>query len=152
MEGIKHLIGCACILPHLRGTKDPIFHSFVVFSVIDDSDQVVEKIAQCNNCGVVHRVFDVCKSEIVKRESHGSIITEKDISLMLPSELNGILASYSCDIATWEHAHFIYSNSRWGDAVNLTREGEKGEYNGKRLIIAGSSQFRIEPYSYKEVM
>ena len=151
MQGIKHLINCTCMLPHLRGGGDPVFHSFVVFSQVAEDGEVTEKLAQCNNCGVIHRVYDICKSEITKKESHGAVITEKDISLSLPSELSGILASYSCDTATWEHVHFIFSNQQWGEAVILTREQEKGLHSGKRLTVAGPSQFKIEPYAFSEV-
>lgn len=154
MEGIKHLVSCNCILPHLKknATKDPIFHSFVVFSIIEDSGEVKEKIAQCNSCGSIHRVYDICKSEILKKENHISVISEMDISLSLPSELSGILASYSCDISTWEHVHFIYSNQKWGEGTNLNREGDSESYSGKRLTISGPKQFKIEPYSYKETI
>jgi hypothetical protein len=128
-----------------------VFHSFVVFSQINDEGEVLEKLAQCNNCGVVHRVFDVCKSEITKKENHGAVITEKDIALSLPSDLSGILASYSCDIATWEQVHFIFSNGMWGERAILTREEEKGTWSGKMLTVAGPTQFKIEPYGFSEV-
>jgi hypothetical protein len=151
MQGIKHLVNCTCFLPHLKGGGDTVFHSFVVFSQINDEGEVLEKLAQCNNCGVVHRVFDVCKSEITKKENHGAVITEKDIALSLPSDLSGILASYSCDIATWEQVHFIFSNGMWGERAILTREEEKGTWSGKMLTVAGPTQFKIEPYGFSEV-
>jgi hypothetical protein len=128
-----------------------VFHSFIVFSQITDEGEALEKLAQCNNCGVIHRVYDICKSEIMKKEAHAAIVTEQDIALSLPSELSGILASYSCDVATWENVHFIYSNQAWNEGVILTREEEKGVWSGKRLIVVGPAQFRIEPYAFSEV-
>ena len=65
MKGVKHLVQCHCILPQYKNAKDPVFHKFTVFSVIDDSDTVVSKYAECNNCGAAHKVYDICKSEIV---------------------------------------------------------------------------------------
>ena len=64
MQGFKHLVQCHCILPQYRKMKDPVFHKFVVFSTIDKKDNVEPKNVQCNNCGVIHKVFDICKSEI----------------------------------------------------------------------------------------
>ena len=151
MQGTKHLISCTCILPHLRGGGDTAFHSFVVFSQIGDDEEVIEKFAQCNNCGIIHKVVDICKSTITKKEDSPSIISEADIALSLPTELSNLLTTYSCDIATWEHTHFLYSYEKWGESIILTREEDKGMWNGKRLTILGKSQFRVEPYSFSEV-
>lgn len=150
-QGVKHLVRCKCILPHLRGSKEPVFHSFVVFSVIDENDKVIEKNAQCNNCGVIHRVHNLCESEILGKESSLSVITEKDISLLIPSELVSILGSYNCDIATWEMAHFLYSNERWGSTLSLVKEEKQGNVEGKRLVLASAKKFKVEPYSYTEM-
>lgn len=151
MQGIKHLIKCNCILPHLKGSKEPIFHSFVAFSVIDDDDKVVEKFASCNNCGITHRVHGVCESEILAKENSSAVITQKDITLLIPSELSNILSAYECDTPTWEYAHFIFQNELWGSALNLTRTEKDGEVEGKRLIVAARDKFKIEPYSFTEM-
>ena len=66
--GQKHTIQCHCILPQYKGRKDPIFHKVVVFSVIGDDDKVQEKIVNCNNCGVPHRIIDICQSEIIFKD------------------------------------------------------------------------------------
>lgn len=119
----------------MRGKTPPVFHSFVVFSIENDEGQILEKFAQCNNCGIIHRVYDVCKSELIKREQHPMIQTFSDISLSIPSELSSILTTYKCDIATWEHVQFIYSNEKWGEFTIVSREYDDGVTNGKRLII-----------------
>ena len=64
-KGTKHLIQCHCLLPQYRNKPDPVFHKFPVFSVIDESDTVILKYAECNNCGAAHKVYDICKSEIL---------------------------------------------------------------------------------------
>jgi len=151
LQGVKHLVKCKCILPHLKGSKEPVFHSFVVFSVIGEDDRVVEKNSQCNNCGIIHRVYDICESEILGKENSSSVITEKDLSLLIPSELSGILVSYNCDIATWELAHFLYSNEKWGNSLTLTREEKQGNVEGKRLTLVSAKKFNIEPYTYTEM-
>ena len=77
--GIKHHIQCLCVLPQYRKKENPPYHEFVVFSIIDESDTMEEKHAQCNNCGVIHRVIDVCKSEIATNRAEISFLTMDDI-------------------------------------------------------------------------
>ena len=62
-EYVKHLVECHCVLPQYRNRQELVYHKFTVFSLLED-DSVVEKLVRCNNCDAVHRVFDVCKSEI----------------------------------------------------------------------------------------
>jgi hypothetical protein len=150
MEGTKHLIQCHCVLPTLRKLPNPLFHSFVVFSVLDENGNVVVKDASCNNCGIVHKVVDICKSEISSKENSSAIITEEDISLMLPSQLTNILKSYQCDIATWEHVHFIYSEQKWGTQIVLKRDVEKDSIKGKSMTIEGPNKFKIETFNLAE--
>jgi citrate lyase subunit beta/citryl-CoA lyase len=87
MQGIKHLIQCHCILPQFRNLKEPKFHQFSVFSIIDDSDVIEPKLVACNNCGILHRVVDVCKSEIVtNREDSASSMKREDFNLSLEDD------------------------------------------------------------------
>ena len=109
MQGMKHIVECHCVLPQNRGKSVPIYHTFIVFSEIDDSDTVVPKFVQCNNCGIVHKVTDICRSEIaVGKEELKTISTIDDIRVGLPDDTCNLLDSYSCDLATWEHIDFIY--------------------------------------------
>ena len=63
-----------------------------------DNEEVKQKNAQCNNCGVIHKVTGICKSEILTgREEARAIISIGDIKLSLPSRIAEILSSYSCD-------------------------------------------------------
>ncbi len=150
MQGIKHLVQCHCVLPTLRKLPNPVFHSFVVFSVLDDGGNVVPKDASCNNCGVIHRIIDICKSEVTTKENSSAIISIDDIQLMLPSELGNLLKNYDCDIATWEMVHFIYTNSSWGEKIILTRQTEGATRKGKMLTIEGPQKFKIESYDMSE--
>jgi hypothetical protein len=150
VSGQKHLVQCRCFLPHLKNLQNPPNHSFVVFSLINDDESVVEKYSQCNNCGVIHRVYDLCKSEILSKEKNSSIITEKDIAMMIPSSLSELLLNYSCDISVWEQAHFIVSYQRWGESIVITKETSDGVCNGKKLTIQGLQQMKIESFSYVE--
>ena len=59
----KHLIECQCTLKIFENKTKPLYHKFVVFSLLED-ENIEEKYVTCNNCDIVHRVYDICKSEI----------------------------------------------------------------------------------------
>jgi hypothetical protein len=147
LRGQKHLIECHCILPQYRRASNTVYHKFVVFSVIDSSDTVVPKFTQCNNCGVIHKVYDVCKSEIIThKEDLKSIKTIDDLALTLPTDVSRVLASYNCDLPSWEYAEFILNNEAWGSIITLTRDEADDEITGKALQIEGRSQISIITY------
>jgi hypothetical protein len=147
-SGVKHLVECHCVLPQLKGRRDPIYHKFVVFSIIE-GDQVISKHAQCNNCGVIHKVTEIGASEILTgKEELGSIPTIEDIRMGFSDRLNSILDNYDLDLATWEECQFILDEERWGSRVVLKRDLEGDEQVGKHLIILGPNRFRIQPWSH----
>jgi len=147
-KGIKHLVECHCVLPQYRDAKVPIYHKFTVFSVLDESDTVIPKFAECNNCGVAHKVYDILKSEIVMgRDEVTSCMSIDDIKLMMSSDVANVLDAYHADIATWEHALFIQQNSVWGSIIILSKEEIQGEIQGKALVFVDRGQIRIEPFT-----
>lgn len=151
MLGIKHLIECQCSLPQYRNAKKPVYHKFVVFSVINDSDMVIEKIAQCNNCGIIHRVFDIKKSEILigKEDGKNSILSKEDMRLMLPSAVTQVLDTYSCDQATWEQCLFLVEHKNWDIPLVVSREEDTNTntIKGKIMHIMPAGGVKIETFS-----
>jgi hypothetical protein len=140
-EGFKHLIQCHCVLPQFRNTNPTIFHKFVVFSISED-DQVKEKIVQCNNCGVLHKVEDYCKSEILfGKENIGSIRTIEDIELGLPERLAAYLKTQNIDVATWEQVEWLIENEEESE-ITIRRDEQSGRTNLKILIIKKDGTFR----------
>ena len=147
MKGINHLIECQCILPQYKKRDNPPFHQFVVFSIVDETDEVVEKFSQCNNCGVVHKIHDICKSEIaVGHESLNSLPNKDDFKLMLPSSVTDILTSYDCDLYKWEQVAFILNQDKVGDRIILSKDEISGKVQGKFLTYNGNNKFMIEPF------
>ena len=146
--GTKHLIQCHCILPQYKEAADPVFHQFVVFSVIDDeSDTVIPKFASCNNCDAVHKVIDICKSEIVVgRDEVITQMTIDDFKFSLPSDLYDLLITYQKNVADFEHAQFILENEQWNDHIVLTREEIDDLIQGKMVKFLSNNRFRIESY------
>ena len=150
--GHKHLIECRCILPQFQKMKDPPLHKFVVFSVLED-DEILPKLAQCNNCGIVHRVTDVCKSDIVVGKEHaGSIMTVSEVLSHLPEQLREQLEAQDADLATCEAARFIVDNEHWGDYVVLTSDKADNMRQGKYIRILGKTLYKIDSFTSDEVI
>jgi hypothetical protein len=153
MRGIKHLVQCHCILPQYRDRKDPIFHQFVVFSVVDDSDTVVPKYVQCNNCAIVHKVVDICRTELaVGKDELSTMMTVDDVAITIPQDIRSVLESYKADIATWENVQFILQQKCWGNHVVLTHDVVKEDVQGKLLMFNGPGLFNIETFIRKDVI
>ena len=152
-RGQRHLVKCRCFLPQFRNRDDPPDHQFIVFSVIGDDDKVEPKYAQCNNCRVVHKVTDICTSEIMSGKEHmPAIMTIDDIRTSLPSNLVDILDRHSPDLSCWEQALFIVENQRWGEFVVLSTDGDSGTRQGKYVRILSETFFKVESYVRDDVL
>ena len=149
--GIKHLIECRCILPTLKKKNNPPLHKFIVFS-IQDNGTILEKNVTCNNCGIVHSVHELCKSDILQNvEGTKSSITIEDISLMIPESVASIMKSYEKDLPDYEHIKFMIDENKVGEFIILSQEFNDGRKSGKVLKYKGNGKFEIEPFSRSEV-
>jgi len=106
---------------------------------------LVPSLSKCNNCGVIHKIVDFCRSEI----AHGiddaiAISSEDDMREFLSERLSGILDAHFCDTATWEQVTDIVSNEEWGAAVILSRQTVAGATQIKKILISGKDLFKIE--------
>lgn len=152
MRGQRHLLKCRCVLPQFKRIENPPVHQFIVFSIVNDDDTVKLKYSQCNNCGIIHKVTDICTSEILSgKEAMGSIVKIEDIKISLPSNLVDILERNNCDLPIWEQAQFILENKEWGNFVILTQEEESGTRQGKYVRIMSETFFKVESFSREEV-
>ena len=151
MKGQKHLIKCRCVLPQFKQMPNPPDHQFVVFSVINDDDTVKPRYSQCTNCGIVHKVIEISRSEIlIGKEAMTSIVTIADIRPSLPQQLVAILEGSHADLSTWEAAQFIFENEQWGNFVVLTSEVEGGVKHGKYVKLLSEKTFKVETFSREE--
>jgi len=147
MNGIKHTVECSCVLPQYKNKTKVTFHKFVVFSVIDNNDKLEHSYEQCNNCGIIHKVIDLCKSKIlVGKENLRSITTVDDIRLSIPDSVGDILENYNCDLAAWRQALFIIEHQKWGEAIVIDREKIDNQYHGKFLVFESFHKFLIKPF------
>jgi hypothetical protein len=128
-----------------------VFHKFTVFSVIDDSDTVVPKYADCNNCGAVHKVYDICKSTLViGQEDIRSKMSKSDFKFSLSSDVFEVLQQYNRELPDFEYAQFITDNEKWGSTIVLSREELDGTVQGKTLRFVEKNKLRIESYLHRE--
>ena len=122
-EHIKHLIECQCTLNIFKNKTKTVFHQFKVFSEIDENDKFKEKYVMCNNCDILHRVFEVCKSEIKwGNENLKSLVTTKeDIKFNLESKnqekLVLELEKNNIDLCEWEYAEYLIENNKEGQII-----------------------------------
>ena len=153
MEGIKHIIECHCVLPQYRNIKNPIYHKFIAFSIIDDSDTVISKFVQCNNCDVIHKIFDICKSEIlIGKDEVRTQLTIEDLQHSLPTSLFELLISYNRSLPDFEYAQFIIENEMWNKHIILTREELEDYTQGKLVRFIAIDKFKVESYTLKRTI
>lgn len=149
-SGIKHLITCRCVLPQFKRAKDPPQHQFVVFSVVENNGDVRPKFAQCNNCGVVHKVKEINRSEIVNRDAMRSLPTIDDLKVGMPPNLVGLLDANNAEISSYEMAQFIIDNEQWGAFIVLDTDEAEGLREGKYVMILGKNMFKVETFTREE--
>jgi len=151
MQGYKHLIECHCVLPQYRDRKETIYHKFSVFSEVDDSDTVVPTCVQCNNCGTVHQIYDICKSEICPgKDESRSVEKREDVCISLPTSLVELFESYSLEVVDYQYARFVLENKRWGTTIILSAESSGEKKEGKILRFLSEEKFRVEPFTRLE--
>lgn len=139
----RHLVKCRCVLTQFKRMADPPAYEFVVFSELVDG-QVQVKLVACPNCGIIHKVVDLCASEILNRDDSRTVTTIEDVKVSLSSMVSAVMEKHEVDISVWEHARWIIENERWGSFVVLGQENVQGGKNSKIMIILGSSLFRVE--------
>jgi hypothetical protein len=150
--GQKHLVSCRCVLPQFKNSTSPIVHKFVVFSEVKDGNVVV-KFAQCNNCGIIHKIIDICTSEIMpNKEAMSSILSIEDIKPSLNQKLSSILERHNCDLPTWEHAKYIIENKRWGEFIILTSDDDKEEKIIKFAQVISEGLFKVDSKIRKDTI
>lgn len=143
-KGMKHLIECNCILPQYKNRSKPVFHKFIVFSVVESNGFVVPKYAQCNNCAQIHKVVEVGKSEFTGKDESHTLMTVEDIKYSIPESVREILDDYKLDIPYWEEAAFLVENGRWGSHIIIASEETDGEVVNKLLRFIGPGMIKIE--------
>lgn len=152
-QGVKHLVKCVCTLPQLSKLQNPPTHEFKVFSTFDDEGAGFESsFVQCDNCGVVHKVTDVCTSTILRgRDEMSSVVTIDDVKHAIPQNFAAILEQNRADLPTWQQVAWVLEEKQWGTSVVLTSEYIDGTRQGKIMTILGDTLFKISNFTNETV-
>ncbi len=122
---------------------DPPAYEFVVFSELVDGNVQV-KLVSCPNCGIIHKIIDICKSELLNRDDSRALVSLEDVKVSLSEPLIAILEKHDVDMSVWEQSKWIVENAQWGSFVQLEQEKVKGGKIVKIMKILGTSLFSIE--------
>ena len=153
MQGLKHYIECHCVLPQYRNSKKPVYFGFNVFSKIDDGNSVICKFTHCPNCGVVHKVYDACKSEISSgKDESAATRSISDLKLSIPENFIELLETHNCEFADYEKLEFILDHEAWSEYIVLGKDHEDDNRVGKILSFSDSGRARVEPFVTKELI
>ncbi len=153
MLGHKHMIECHCILPIYKDSLPAIYHKFITYSKIDERGKIIPKYVNCNNCGITHYVYELCKSDIkVGKEDIKSTRTIEDIKLSLPDKIINILTSNNCTIEDYELVEDIFDQEIFPSNLIIKREIIDEEHHIKLLKINNAEKFKIESEVIKTIM
>jgi len=153
MLGQKHLVECHCVLPLYKG-KDPIvYHKFTVYSKIDERGSIIPKYVNCNNCGITHHVYEICRSDIkVGKEDIPSVRSVEDISISLPERLVKILKDNERDVSDYEMIEDAFEQDIFPINIIVSREIIDEEYQIKILEIKSKNSFKISSETIKTII
>jgi hypothetical protein len=153
MSGTKHYIECHCVLPQYRSVKKPIYFGFNVFSEYDHDENIKLKYVQCPNCGVIHKVHNVCHSEILSGKDESAMIRDiNDVKLSLPEKYVELFETHQCEFADYEKLEHIINNKLWSEYIVLSMKQEDDSRVGKIMRFLKTGTPRVEPYITKELI
>jgi len=153
---IRHLIECQCVLPIFKKNTKIIYHKFPVFSLIDEeSNTLKHKYVSCNNCDIIHKVFDINKSNIMwgKEGYKTYVITKDDIRITLEQEgltdIVNLLYSADCDVSIWELTNYVFENNIEDQIIVI--ESQEIENNvSVKYIELKDKKFKIKKEIYQK--
>lgn len=150
---VRHLIECQCVLKIYENRTKPLFHKFSVFSIFND-DKIEEKFVECNNCSAIHKIIDVCQSEIMwgKDGIIGLVNKVEDIKFNLDNSGNEKLVELLVtnkieDISIWEFVEYLVENEEEGQVV-LDKNEIEDRIVSKILYITKKG-FKIKNESFQ---
>lgn len=144
----RHAIRCRCFLKQQQQQREQTPFTFLTCSLLIDG-AVVPSYVECPNCGIMHRVHDVCRSDIQNRtELTGAVKTIDDIRASLPDKLSSVMTSYELDVSSWQQAQLIVDNELWGEHVILkTEQLPDGVKIVKLMRILSATLVKVETHS-----
>ncbi len=144
----KHLVECQCTLSIFKNNNKPVYHKIPVISFLGEDDKVKEKYIICNNCGIVHRVYEVFKSEIKwGMENLKSLVNtiddiEQNLVFLEQSQLCDVLRKESLMTHDWEYVEYLIENNKNGNIILQKTESDNNIVC--RVLEIKNNKFRIK--------
>ena len=144
MLGVTHTIECHCVLPLYKNKTPTVYHRFVVYNKVDENGSVLPKYVNCNNCGITHFVYEICKSEIkVGKEDLSTVRKINEVKLSLPKKLVKFLESYEVETFVYEKIEDSISKSIFPTEVILKREIIDETHHVKIIKVTSENTFTV---------
>ena len=130
MSYIKHLVECQCVLSIFKNKTKPIYHKIPVFSLVDEEENLKEKYIICDNCGIVHFVFETFKSEIKwgQEEVKSLVTTKEDVKFNLEAydkqNIINMLEKFDIHVSDWEYVEYLIENNLKGSILLEKNESD----------------------------
>ena len=141
------------MLPQYRNAKKPLYFGFNVFSEIDEGNNITCKFLQCPNCGVIHKVYDACRSEIITGKDESAMVRNlTDVKLSIPENFVELLENHGCEFADYEKLEFILDNKMWSEYILLSKDYEDNSRVGKMLTFSDNGKPKVEPFMSTELI
>ena len=145
MLGVTHTIECHCVLPLYKNKSPPVYHKFVVYNKVDENGSVLPKYVNCNNCGITHFVYEICKSEIkVGKEDLPTVRRIDEVKLSLPEKLVKFLESYEVQTFVYEKIEDAISKEIFPTEIILKREIIDESHHVKIINVTSENTFTVK--------
>ena len=148
-ESVCHLIECNCILPLYAKVERPVFHKFVVFSVILD-EEFVEKYVECNNCSAIHHVTNINTNTVMSDTSKykALVCTKDDMKYALSSDILDFLTKNDCETYIWEKVSFLLEN-KIADSIIYNKQHIDNNVICNTLFLEEDGSFKIKKEKFQ---
>lgn len=142
---LKHTLQCKCFAASEMDKETPQFYEFIAISEVDENGDVVPRTIPCDNCGRLHEVYEICKSNVIDgTDSPIGILSMEEIEMSIPEKLQKLLKDNKCPKHTWEEASLILEKELWGSSIILNRDIQNNKVFCKTLKILGVTFYRID--------
>lgn len=142
----RHAIRCRCILNQQKNQDNPKPFTFLTCSLIED-DVLIQSYVECQNCGILHKVTDICKSEIIsKSDLSGVVQTIDELKASIPDKILNVMKPYQneLDISCFQQVNLILEHSLWGERVLLKSDFIDNNKMVKYMRILAPTLVKVE--------
>jgi hypothetical protein len=153
----KHLVECQCSLSIFANNNKTVYHKIPVLSFYEeDKETIKEKYIICDNCGIVHRVYEVFKSEIKwGMENLKNLVNtiddiEQNLNFLDLEKLTTLLRQENVLTHDWEFVEYLIENDLEGSIV-LQKTESDNNIVCKILEIKGK-KFRTKKETYQRYL